>query len=145
MSGPIALRSADTGDAAEIARLTTQLGYPADARAISERIERLSARDEHFVRVATDGTALLGWIAAEHRLLLEYGDKVEIVGLVVDAAARRSGVGKALVDAVEAWALARGQHDLVVRSNIVRDESHPFYLRLGFARSKTQHVYSRTL
>lgn len=145
MSEPLPLRSALIADAAEIARLTEQLGYPSQPEAIRERLERLTVRDEYFVCVATGEAGLSGWIAAEHRLLLEYGDRVEIVGLVVDEAARRGGVGKALVAAVEAWTRSRGQRHIAVRSNIVREASHPFYERLGFMRSKTQHVYSRTL
>lgn len=145
MPEPLSLRPALISDAAEIARLTAQLGYPSEPHTIQERLQRLSVRDEHFVCVAADGTQLLGWVAAEHRLPLEYGDKIEIVGLVVDANARRGGVGKALVATVETWARSRGQRELVVRSNIMRNESHPFYEHLGFMRSKTQHVYSRTL
>jgi len=31
------------------------------------------------------------------------------------------------------------------RSNAVRAESHPFYQRLGYARTKTQHYYRKAL
>ena len=30
---------------------------------------------------------------------------------------------------------------LVVRSNVARESSHPFYEALGYKREKTQHVY----
>lgn len=45
----------------------------------------------------------------------------------------------------EGWALSSGFSSIRVRSNVTRAESHPFYERLGFARTKTQHVYSKTL
>lgn len=57
----------------------------------------------------------------------------------------RNGVGRALVASAEAWALGNGFSSIGVRSNVARVESHPFYERLGFARTKTQHVYSKTL
>lgn len=57
--------------------------------------------------------------------------------------ARRRGVGRLLVSEVEGWAEAQGLAVVGVRSNIVRAESHPFYESLGYARGKTQHVYSR--
>ena len=34
---------------------------------------------------------------------------------------------------------------LLVRSNVTRPESHPFYERLGYERIKTQHSYRKTL
>jgi hypothetical protein len=34
---------------------------------------------------------------------------------------------------------------MTVRSNVVRAESHPFYERLGYVRSKTQHAYRKHL
>jgi hypothetical protein len=32
-----------------------------------------------------------------------------------------------------------------VRSNVARLESHPFYERLGYVRTKTQHAYAKQL
>lgn len=62
---------------------------------------------------------------------------------MVDAGARRSGVGRALVAVAEQWTRERGLDTLFLRSNIVRPEAHAFYPGLGFARTKTQHVYSK--
>lgn len=47
--------------------------------------------------------------------------------MVVDAAARRSSLGQALVTAGEKWAAQHGLHTMVVRSNVVRPESRLFY------------------
>ena len=64
---------------------------------------------------------------------------------MVDEEHRGRGAGRALVGAVEAWAGARGLPLMTVRSNVVRAESHPFYERLGYVRSKTQHAYRKHL
>lgn len=135
-------RPAARDDAAEIARLSTQLGYPADVATMRERLDVLLEDERQFIHVIAAGERLLGWIAAERRVNLESGDSVEIVGLVVDEAAQRRGIGQQLVAAVLDWARAQGQRRVVVRSNVVREQSHPFYERLGFVRSKTQHVYT---
>jgi GNAT superfamily N-acetyltransferase len=63
----------------------------------------------------------------------------------VDLGHRRRGVGQELVAAVEWWALGRGVTEISVRSNVVRAESHPFYQRLGYRRTKTQHVYRKPI
>ena len=146
ISLPHRLRLALPDDAAEIARLSAELGYPASTAEISERLAQLRERPEHRVFVAIGGNKqLLGWLAVERHLLLVYGTQVEIVGLVVDRGARCLGVGKALVTAAENWARDQGLQKIAVRSNAVRPDSHPFYERLGFQRVKTQHVYAKRL
>jgi GNAT superfamily N-acetyltransferase len=67
------------------------------------------------------------------------------MGLVIDSKRRRSGLGRELVGIAEAWTLSRGVPSLTVRSNAARTESHPFYEALGYARSKTQHVYNKAV
>jgi len=133
-------------DAAEIARLAGDLGYPSAPAEILERLGVLLGDERHFVAVwAVPGEGLWGWISAEHRASLDADERAEITGLVVDAGARRGGVGRALVAAAERWAAARGLAVVTVRSNAVRAESHPFYQRLGYARTKTQHYYRKAL
>jgi GNAT superfamily N-acetyltransferase len=138
------IRPARLSDAAEIAELSGQLGYPASEAEISDRLKRILNDRDYFVAVAEgSGGLLLGWIGAEHSLLLELGEEIEIVGLVVRQGMRRGGVGQALLAAVEEWARQRGQPTIRVRSNAARVESHPFYEKMGYARVKTQHCYRK--
>ena len=142
------VRAANLADAAEIARLAGELGYPAEGKAMASRLERLLDRAQDLILVAFAGeneNRLLGWIAAEARTPLVATPRVEIMGLVVDETARKSGVGKRLVAAVEDWAKEHGVRDVVVRSNVLREESHPFYEHLGYHRAKSQHVYHKEL
>jgi GNAT superfamily N-acetyltransferase len=141
---PVALRPALPEDAPEIARLAGELGYEASAEQMQRRLERLCADATQFVCVASaEAARLLGWIHAAQTLVLESGEAVEILGLIVDPAARRRAVGRALVLAAEAWACASGAERIVVRSNAVRTESHTFYPALGYTLDKTQHVYRK--
>ncbi len=143
---PLEIRRAMAADADEIARLTTELGYAATAKETATHLDALLPFPSHFIAVAPASNGrLLGWVAAERRLLLELGERVEITGLVVSAGARRGGVGRALVSAAEVWAAGQGPARIVVRSNIVRAESHPFYQAMGYAHEKTQHVYAKPL
>jgi N-acetylglutamate synthase-like GNAT family acetyltransferase len=139
------LRNARLDDAAEIARLAAELGYPATTQEIVARLTALLSQSHHHVVVAQGDDGLLGWIAVERRLTLESAERIEIVGLVVRTVARRSHIGQALVADAERWALAQGFDSIVVRSNVARTESHPFYERLGYVRRKTQHLYSKPL
>jgi GNAT superfamily N-acetyltransferase len=141
-----ALRPALPEDASEIARLAGELGYEARSAQMRTRLQLLRADTNQFVCVAPAGAGrLLGWIHAGHTLILESGESVEILGLIVDPAARRQWVGRALVQAAEGWARARGIERILVRSNALRTESHAFYPALGYALAKTQHVYRKSL
>jgi len=141
MAEPLQPRLARLADAAEVARLSTQLGYPAAEADLRRRLAIVLASPAHVMFVAGRDVTLVGWVAAEVRYTVESEPRVEITGLVVDSATRRSGTGRLLVKAVQRWAGARGHRVTLVRSNVARAESHPFYERLGYRRSKTQHVY----
>lgn len=142
----VIVRRADVADASRVAELSGVLGYPADAAAVATRLTRLLAREQELVLVAAlPGATVAGWIHAAEQELLESGRRCEIVGLVVDPAHRGRGVGRRLVAEVEAWAAGRGLGIIGVRSNVARSESHPFYLRLGYVRTKTSHVYRKQL
>ena len=138
------IRKATVEDAAAIARLSGQLGYPVEARVMAERLARFLQREEHVVFVA-ETTDVIGWIHGAEHELLEVGRHCEIWGLVVADGQRGKGVGRRLVEAVEQWTLSRGLAEISVRSNVIRPESHPFYERIGFSPYKTQHAYRKRL
>jgi GNAT superfamily N-acetyltransferase len=148
MTPAFTVRQASLEDAADIARLSLQLDPSLEPTTITQRFSRLLARPTHafFVLIGTDGTDdVVGFVAAEHRSLLQFGERIELIALVVDHAHRRRGAGLALVSAAEAWASRRAVAEVVVRSSLARDASHPFYQRIGYAHHKTQHVYTRSL
>ncbi len=146
MRNTMSVRSATVGDATSMAALSDTLGYPVDPSTMAARLERLLGRTEDVVLVAqlADGQ-VIGWIHAAEHHLLEASERCEILGLVVNAGHRGQGIGRGLVEQVEAWARIRGLPQISVRSNIARSESHPFYERLGFDRAKTQHAYRKRL
>lgn len=140
------VRVAVTADTSEIARLAGELGYPEDPQQMQGRLSALLKSPSHFIAVAEQGNArILGWVHVEHRCILEYGERAEIVGLVVGAAARRTGVATSLIASAERWAADRGLRDMAVRSNVLRTASHPFYEAMGYTRQKTQHSYTKVL
>jgi GNAT superfamily N-acetyltransferase len=132
-------------DAAEMARLAGELGYPMSTAEMARRLGVLLPNERHYIAVAATGDRLTGWVQVEHRFSLEGGDRAELMGLVVDSSARRRGIGRDLVDVAENWALARGLSAVTVRSNAARELSHPFYEALGYSREKTQHVYRKAV
>ena len=133
-------------DSAAVADLTSQLGYPAGEGDIRRRYDFILDREDARLFVAHDADlTILGWIHVQATYLLEADPRAEIWGLVVAESARRSGVGRLLVDAAEDWAVKHGFSVIAVRSNLLRVEAHAFYERLGFEAVKNQKAYRKKL
>jgi GNAT superfamily N-acetyltransferase len=145
MSGEFVIRPAGISDAAEIARLSDQLGYPVAPQVLDERLRRALGRKDQLVLLALVADKVSGWLQAQSAEIIESGFRVEIVGLIVDESMRRRGVGRRLVECAESWAGSLGAQTIVVRTNIIRAESQIFYTALGYRQTKTQHVYRKSM
>src|SRR5687767_14214504 len=127
-TAPVEIRTAEIADAARLATLSEILGYPVTADTLAQRLGRCMTRTDEVVLVAASPSGnVVGWLHGAEQELLETGRRCEILGLVVDTQHRGHGVGRRLISAVERWASARGIEQMTVRSNVVRQESHPFY------------------
>ena len=146
MSGVVRVRTAVPADAETLARLSAQLGYPADTAVVARRLREIAGPDVGVVLVAvSEDDAVLGFAQASPQHFLVVEPFVELAALVVDEGVRGSGIGVALLRAVEQWARARGFATVRVRSNVIRERAHRFYLREGYAEHKRQAVFSRQL
>jgi PhnO protein len=146
MGGPsIDIRPVTLDDADAAARLSGELGYPADAELMRRRIALLSTSQDHGVFVACRADRVIGWIHVSMAQHLQSEERAEIGGLVVSAECRSAGVGARLVARGEEWARDRGVAAIVVRSQIMREAAHRFYLREGYERTKTSAVFSKML
>lgn len=133
-------------DAATIADLSGQLGYPTSGASVRRRLRNLLPKPEHSVWVAENGEgSVAGWIHVFVYQLLESDRQAEIGGLVINENFRGHGAGKALVERAERWAKARRLGSVYVRSNIIRKEAHTFYQKQGYKIIKTQHAFRKEL
>ena len=142
----VRIRLTEEHDAAAIAELSGQLGYPATAEQIVERLRSLSPPSHHAVFVAESPEGnVIGWIHASVQLLLETGMRAEVNGLVVAENHRGSGAGARLLAEAEEWARSRGCPMINLRSNVVRERAHQFYLLNGYEHYKTQKAFRKRL
>ena len=139
------IRRARKNDSARIAELSTQLGYPATGEEIVQRMERMRPRALHAVFVAESEKLVTGWLHVSVTPLLEVPLRAEVNGLVVDEEQRSTGAGGKLLEAAERWAAEKGCEGMSVRSNVVRERAHEFYLRNGYEHYKTQKAFRKTL
>ena len=144
MTLTISIASVD--DAAALAELAGQLGYPATGPALAARLADLLARpDEHRIWVARSDDRSIGWLHAFVARYLVDDPYAEIGGLVVAEGERGHGVGALLLAAVDDWARSKGFDRVGVHSNVLRADAHRFYERAGFVLEKRQGVFTRKL
>lgn len=129
------IRPALIDDAAPIAGLMTQLGYPTTSEAMTVRLAGILP-DPARLTVVAESDRIVGVAGGAVGRYYE-GDGLygQLAVLVVDAEARGAGVGRALVDAVEAWAAGRGARTIVLNTGLQRAGAHAFYERCGYART----------
>ena len=142
----VRVRRARLTDAKRVSELSGQLGYPATEKEMKGRLkEAIEDRDAAcFVAVSRDGE-LVGWIHVSCTPLLEVERRAEVNGLVVDEAARSRGAGALLLAAGEKWARGKRCKGMSVRSNVLRERAHGFYLRNGYEHYKTQKAFRKRL
>jgi GNAT superfamily N-acetyltransferase len=127
------VRPAIPADAPAIADLLGQLGYPTSAEAIPTRLAALDAQGGVVFVALTEHARVVGLASgARHAALHADGEVAYITALVADASARRQGVGRTLVLALERRAAAHGCSRLSVTSAEHRADAHAFYPQCGF-------------
>jgi GNAT superfamily N-acetyltransferase len=139
------IREITAGDADAAASLSGELGYPVSAEMMRQRIEFLNRSGGHVVYVACLSGEVVGWIDIRETHHLQAEPRAEIGGLVVAGEARGGGVGRCLIERAEHWAMQRGLGRVVVRSRLAREAAHRFYLREGYARTKTSAEFTKEL
>jgi GNAT superfamily N-acetyltransferase len=140
------IRRARQADAARIAALSGQLGYPTSTKQMAIRLKSVLRQKNGvcFVAESNEGT-LIGWVHVSVTPLLEVELRSEINGLVVDERARSRGAGAQLMDTAEKWAKKMRCTGMSVRSNVLRDKAHEFYERQGYKHYKTQKAFLKPL
>jgi GNAT superfamily N-acetyltransferase len=142
----VKIRRAKGTDAAQIAVLTGQLGYPATTAQIRERMRRIQPVSQNAVFVAEAANyGVVGWLHVSKEPLLESEMRAEVNGLVVADGQRSLGAGARLLAAAEDWARKHGCKSMSVRSNVIRERAHKFYERNGYEHFKTQKSFRKPL
>ena len=141
----IMIRPARSFDAAALAELVTQLGYPTNAAAAADRLARLDSRPDHAVFVADESSGVAGFIHVCVVETLENDPYAEIKGLIVAEALRGRGIGRELVAAAECWAGERSLTRIRVRSNVKRERARRFYERDGYYVTKASNVFEKAV
>jgi len=144
MNHPI-IRKAQVKDAPALADLVIQLGYPANEIEITNRLDQAYKLDHHAVFIAEVDEKVVGWVHIYLCPVLISQSQAQLGGLVVDSEHRGRGVGRQLMENAEQWAREHGCELVSVYTNVIRDDAHRFYSRLGYQQKKTEHFLVKPL
>lgn len=131
---PLTVRSAVAGDAAAVALLLGQLGYP---MATMEAVSRLNREGARVILAEAAGEAL-GLLELTVQLQITHARPVaRVTAMVVRDSARRRGVGRRLMERAAELARAGGCEGIELTSGLQpeRQDAHRFYKALGYERA----------
>lgn len=137
----IQIRKAEIKDNSAITQLSHQLGYAISEADSYTNLEYILKSKNDIVFVAVNEDRIVCWMQVSKLVHLETDMFCEIVGLVTDVHVRGNGIGKQMLICANRWAKENNCKRIVVRSNVVRMDTHRFYTANGFAEKKEQKVF----
>ena len=88
---------------------------------------------------------VVGWVHIHVLQSVVLERPAVILGLIVNPDYRRCGAGRLLIQHAQQWAKEQGCETILVRSNVMRQQAHEFYEKVGYVLLKTQLVLSKDL
>ncbi|MGZ4180224.1 MAG: GNAT family N-acetyltransferase [Solirubrobacteraceae bacterium] len=127
------IRRARSSDADAVAVLLGDLGYPTEADDAGAQLGRLLDRDDAGVLLYEGDDGPVGLITYHvFDLIYRPRPQCRITALAVRADRRRQGIARALLEAIEAIAIARGCHRVELTTRPGRADALSFYQACGF-------------
>jgi len=137
----VSVRGAEIGDAAALAHLMTQLGYPTRTSEMEMRMEAVCADRNYLTFVAVSDGKICGMIGVRISYSYEHNNPGgAILALIVSDAMRGRGVGHALIAAAEEELTERNIRRLAVYTHFRRTDAHEFYEKLGYTKNGFRFV-----
>lgn len=142
----VLVRPAALTDAAAVASLSEELGYPTDHETMARRMEEMLAQPHQAIFVACfDRGDVVGWVQVDLLTHLTSPRTAVIAGMVVALEMRNLGIGSRLIAQAEHWAKQQRADKMLVRSRTTREQAHRFYERAGFGRVKVSAVFEKSI
>lgn len=142
----VIIRVARIEDAKAIVGLSLQMGSHAlSEKETREMIAKFLSQTNEAIFVAENEGKILGYVSLYSNFEILTGPQARIDVIVVDENTRGSGVGRKLMAKAEEWAKENGSKTMKLASNAKRPESHIFYEKIGYAKTKEQFQFKKSL
>ncbi|MFZ2539803.1 MAG: GNAT family N-acetyltransferase [Oscillospiraceae bacterium] len=135
----IVIREATAEDAQRIYEINKySFGYDYPNEKTKTRLEYILSRTTDKLYVACEEDEVVGYIHGSD-YECTYSDSLKnIMAIAVDEQYRGKGIGKALLNALENWAVSDGSVGVRLVSGMNREKAHEFYLHCGYNLRKEQ-------
>lgn len=133
---PVQIRHGTTDDAEAVCDLAEQLAqsFPFSQARFHDSYTAVLTTDDACLLVAADGDGVHGYLLGfSHRTFYANGPVAWVEEILVRPDARGRGIGRALMQALERWAIQRN----CALSALATRRAAPFYLALGYEKSAT--------
>ena len=135
----IEIRRAELSDLDAIWRLNRdELGYDYPLEETREKLSLLLGRESDRIFVAVLDGVVAGYVHVCDYDVIYAPHMKNIMGIAVASAHRRSGIGRALLAAAEAWGKETGAAGIRLVSGMTRTGAHAFYRACGYTGDKQQ-------
>ena len=135
------IRNAKQTDAISLTSLAFQLGYDISQKEGELRLRNVLQDKSQKIFVCEINTQVIGWIHVCRCDRFLSGTFAEVAGFIVNKNHRFQGIGTALLNQAEQWAISKDIQIIRIRSNILREHIIPFYEKRGYRITKTQNVF----
>lgn len=133
------VREATASDAAAIWELNAlEVGYQYPLEATIQKLDTLLNNKSNRIYVAVSEGLVAGYVHANDYDVIYAPHMKNIMGIAVSSSYRRQGIGRALLQQVENWALPTGAAGVRLVSGMTRTEAHKFYHSCGYTGDKGQ-------
>ncbi len=135
------VRSAGIGDADDVARLLSELGYPCEPHDAASRIAAIAADERQALLLARCDGHACGLLALDFMYYLPLdATTCRITALVIVPEAQRRGLGRQLLREAERRARMAGAARLELTTAAHRVQAHAFYRACGFGEGAVRFV-----
>lgn len=115
-----------------------EMGYEYPIDSTKEKLSILIKSPKDKILVATVSGNVVGYIHANDYDVIYAPHMKNIMGIAVAKAFKKQGIGKALLQEIEAWARETGACGIRLVSGQTRIGAHAFYRCCGFEGGKQQ-------
>jgi GNAT superfamily N-acetyltransferase len=137
----ILIRDATLNDASQLAALMCELGYETTPAEMEARLKSILSNPAYKTFVAVMDGRVCGMIGTTTCPSYEHNDPGgRILAVVTLRAARRRGIGRALIAAAEKDFTERGIGRIALNTQLTREDAHKFYESLGYERNGWRFV-----
>lgn len=131
-------------DLKELTRLFTQwtgMDHP-DEAGMAESVARAHKNPMNSTLVAVDASGrLVGYLFVGVCDYVGVPRFLEVIQILVDERSRGKGIGGALLDFAETFALKQGIHEVRLHSRVILPKAHAFYEKHGYTCFKTSKFF----